>query len=224
MKVTGAHVLHAPRQRVWDALQDPAVLVRTIPGCHSLEAVGDGAYSARVHAGVASIKGTYDGRVVLSEQDAPNSYVLRATGSGGPGTIDATATVRLADGDDGTTSVEYDADAVIGGAIGGVGQRVLVGVAKRNATAFFSAVDQYLTGDLAAAEATTGDVAGDAAGARDTVDAADTAPIAPGGRQVFHRPEPAPVQRSSPVELLLAALVGAAIALLGVLVGRRSAR
>jgi hypothetical protein len=132
--------------------------------------------------------------------------------------------VRLADGDDGTTSVEYDADAVIGGAIGGVGQRVLVGVAKRNATAFFSAVDQYLTGDLAAAEATTGDVAGDAAGARDTVDAADTAPIAPGGRQVFHRPEPAPVQRSSPVELLLAALVGAAIALLGVLVGRRSAR
>ena len=222
MKVTGSHVLHASRQKVWDALQDPAVLVRTIPGCHALEEIGDDTYTARVRAGVASIKGTYDGRVELTDQDAPNLYVLRATGSGGPGTIDATATVRLNDGGDGRTTVEYDADAVIGGAIGGVGQRVLVGVAKRNASAFFTAVDQYLAGDLAAAETSAGDVADDATARADT---AGEAVVRPGDRQVFYRPEEArPAWRSSQVDLLLAALVGAAIALLGVLVGRRTVR
>lgn len=219
MKVTGSHVLHAPRRQVWDALQDPAVLVRTIPGCHSLEDLGDDTYAARVHAGVASIKGTYDGRVTLSEQEAPDFYVLRATGSGGPGTIDATATVRLVDGEEGDTTVEYEADAVIGGAIGGVGQRVLVGVAKRNASAFFTAVDEYLAGDVAAAEAVGRDVADDAADAR------ETAPAGPGDGQVFYRPDEArPTWRLSRLELLLAALTGAAIALLGVLVGRRTGR
>jgi hypothetical protein len=222
MKVTGSHVLHASRQKVWDALQDPAVLVRTIPGCHELEEIGHDTYTARIHAGVASIKGTYDGRVELTDQDAPKLYVLRATGSGGPGTIDATATVRLNDGGDGRTTVEYDADAVIGGAIGGVGQRVLVGVAKRNASAFFTAVDQYLAGDLAAAETTAGDVADDAT---TRADVAGEAAVRPGDRQVFYRPEEArPAWRSSQVDLLLAALVGAAIALLGVLVGRRTVR
>lgn len=226
MKVTGSHVLHASRQQVWDALQDPAVLVRTIPGCHSLEDLGDDIYSARVHAGVASIKGTYDGRVALSEQDAPNSYVLRATGSGGPGTIDATATVRLVDGEEGNTTVEYEADAVIGGAIGGVGQRVLVGVAKRNASAFFTAVDQYLAGDLAAAEATAGAATGDGTALAEVAgDTAAPAADRTGDRQIFYRPGQArPTRRSSQLELLLAALVGAAIALLGVLVGRRTGR
>jgi hypothetical protein len=211
MKVTGSHVLHAPRQQVWDALQDPAVLVRTIPGCHELAEVGDHSYTARVHAGIASIKGTYDGRVALSDQDPPTSYTLRATGSGAPGTIDATATVRLSETPDGDTRVDYDADAVIGGAVGGVGQRVLTSVAERNASAFFKAVDRHLSGEVAA----VGDVA-EPAGEHLAV-AGDGA----GPPRTVHRREPAPVAGTQPAQLLLAALIGAAIALLGVLVGRR---
>lgn len=214
MKVSGSHVVRASPEQVWDALQDPAVLVRTIPGCHSMEQIADHTWTARVHAGVASIKGTYEGRVSLSDQDPPNSYVLRASGSGGPGTIDATATVRLVE-DAGATTVQYDADAIVGGAVGGVGQRVLSGVAKRNAAAFFTAVDQYLTGDLAIA-----DVAGDA------VDGGG-APGAPqvAGPQVFERPQTVSAREApGPLQLLLAALAGAAIALAGVLVGRRAAR
>lgn len=213
MKVTGSHMLHASRQQVWDALQDPAVLVRTIPGCHELEEIADDIYAARVNAGIASIKGTYDGRVALSDQDPPTSYTLRATGSGGPGTIDATATVRLTEDSDGNTQVDYDADAVIGGAIGGVGQRVLVGVAQRNATAFFAAVDRHLAGETELAEAAAPAVAGDGA----------VAP-APERARAVHRREPAPAAGTDPAHLLLAALVGAAIALLGVLVGRRAQR
>ena len=42
MKISGTATLHAPRADVWEALNDPAVLVATIPGCERLEAVGDG--------------------------------------------------------------------------------------------------------------------------------------------------------------------------------------
>ncbi|MET0915854.1 MAG: carbon monoxide dehydrogenase subunit G [Jiangellaceae bacterium] len=146
MKVTGSAVLHAPRERVWSALQDPAVLVRTIPGCQQLEQVGPDTYRATVMAGVASIKGTYSGDVRLTDQAEPDSFVLHASGAGAPGTVNADVRVTLADADGGATQLDYDADAVVGGVIGGVGQRMIVGVAKKTAGEFFAAVDDVLTG------------------------------------------------------------------------------
>ena len=73
MKVTGNHTLPVPRERVWEALQDPAVLARTIPGCESLEVTGPDAYAATVTAGVASVKGTYQGSVQLLDKQAPSA-------------------------------------------------------------------------------------------------------------------------------------------------------
>jgi uncharacterized protein len=146
MNVSGSAVLHAPRERVWAALQDPAVLVRTIPGCKQLEQVGPDTYRATVMAGVASIKGTYSGDVRLTDQAEPDSFVLHASGAGAPGTVNADVRVTLADADGGATRLAYDADAVVGGVIGGVGQRMIVGVAKKTAGEFFAAVDDVLTG------------------------------------------------------------------------------
>jgi uncharacterized protein len=146
MNVSGSAVLHAPRERVWAALQDPAVLVRTIPGCQQLEQVGPDSYRATVTAGVASIKGRYSGDVRLSDQAEPESFVLHASGAGAPGTVIADVRVNLSDADGGATRLDYDADAVVGGMIGGVGQRMLVGVAKKTAGEFFAAVDDVLTG------------------------------------------------------------------------------
>src|SRR3954454_875427 len=146
MKVIGTATLRAPREAVWRALQDPEVLVRTIPGCQELRAVGADAYELTIWAGVASIKGSYAGRVSLADQSPPQSYTLRASGQGAPGTVRAEARVRLADADGGGTLLTYDADAVVGGMIGGVGQRVLVGVARKTAGEFFAAVDRYLAG------------------------------------------------------------------------------
>lgn len=149
MKVSGDALLHAPVDRVWSALNDPAVLVRTIPGCERLEATGPDAYRMVVTAGVASIKGTYTGEVTLCEQQEPSSFLMRAAGSGGPGTVSTEVRVTLADAGDGSTRLTYDADAVIGGAVAGVGQRMLAGVAKKTAGEFFSSVDDVLTGKAA---------------------------------------------------------------------------
>ncbi|TDE35143.1 carbon monoxide dehydrogenase subunit G [Actinomadura sp. 6K520] len=149
MQLNGSVTVAAPLARVWDALQDPAVLARTIPGCSSLEETGPDTYRMTVTAGVASIQGTYVGHVELAEPDPPRSFVLRARGQGAPGTVDATVRVRLTDGD-GSTRIDYDADATVGGMVGGVGQRMLGSVAKRTAGEFFAAVERDLTAPAAA--------------------------------------------------------------------------
>lgn len=146
MKVNGSAVLHATPDAVYAALNDPAVLSGTIPGCESLTALGDDRYAMAVTAGVASIKGTYEGEVALSQQQPPTSFVLHAKGSGAPGTVDTTVTVTLADAGDGRTLLEYAADAAVGGMVGGVGQRMLGSVAKKMAGQFFGNVDDVLTG------------------------------------------------------------------------------
>jgi len=155
MKIAGEATVHAPVERVWDALLDPAVLVRTIPGCERLETTGENSYAMTVTAGVAAIKGTYAGTCSLRDLDPPSSLVLAAEGSGAPGTIAADVTVRFTDNGDETTTVSYDADATVGGMIGGVGQRMLGSVSKRMAGEFFGAVDQVLNG-TAPAPATSG--------------------------------------------------------------------
>ncbi|WP_165367395.1 SRPBCC family protein, partial [Phytoactinopolyspora endophytica] len=152
MKVTGSAVLHAPRERVWSALNDPAVLVRTIPGCLRLEETAADTYAMTVTAGVGTVKGTYAGQVQLGDQQEPASFVLRASGSGAPGTVSADVRVVLHENGDGVTRLDYDADAIVGGMIGGVGQRMLTGVANKTAGEFFAAVDDVLAGHARASE------------------------------------------------------------------------
>lgn len=223
MKLSGEAVLTAPVADVYAALNDPAVLVRTIPGCQRLEMVGPDSYRATVLAGVASIKGTFDGEVRLSDQAPPNSFTLHASGAGAPGTVTAVARVSLSEGEAGGTLLRYDADATIGGVIGGVGQRMLAGVARKTAGEFFAAVDRTLGEPLAtlAPVASAADVSPVASGAPVTSSAAPSArELAERSAQVWHAPAPAvDPTRQRIRDLMVGAAFGAVIALLGVLVG-----
>lgn len=210
MKVTGSAVLAASREQVWAALNDPAVLVRTIPGCQQLEEVGPDAYRMTIIAGVASIKGTYQGDVRLTDHDHPSAFTLKASGAGAPGTVNAHVRVTLADhgaGEAMATRLEYDADAVVGGMIGGVGQRVLTGVAKKTAGEFFQAVDDVLAGRVPTVPAPREEPAAVAAGG--------PAP-APGVYVAPARPARGPLAGG---DFVRGAVLGAAVALAGVLVG-----
>ena len=147
MKIAGtASINHSP-EVVFAALTDPAVLAKTLPGCQSLEQVGADMYRMVISAGVAAIKGNYIGQVELSNRVTPTSFMMRATGSGAPGTIQADVQITLVAQGQGTL-LSYDADAVIGGVIAGVGQRVLGGVAKKTANEFFRSVEGYLSGNV----------------------------------------------------------------------------
>jgi uncharacterized protein len=221
MKLSGDAVLTAPVADVYAALNDPAVLVRTIPGCQRLEMVGADSYRASVLAGVASIKGTFDGEVRLSDQSPPNSFTLHASGAGAPGTVTAVARVSLAPHDAGGTLLRYDADATIGGVIGGVGQRMLAGVARKTAEEFFAAVDRTLAAGPAALAAPPPPVSVVATGAEEANVPAPPVPAAAvASPTVWHAPAPAvDPARQRIRDLMVGAAFGAVIALLGVLVG-----
>ncbi len=146
MKITGTSTLGAAPDEVWRAILDPAVLARCIPGCEALTTVGEDRYAMTVTAGVAAIKGRYAGEVALTEMDAPSALTLRANGAGAPGTIDADVRVRLSPATGGGTDLAYDADATVGGTIGGVGQRMLAGVTRKMAGEFFTALDADIAG------------------------------------------------------------------------------
>ena len=224
MKISGTSTLSADRVAVWAALNDPAVLVQTIPGCQRLEALGDDAFKMTVAAGVGSIKGVYDGEVRLTEHQHPDSFKMLAQGAGAPGTIGAQVWVNLIEGPDGKTELKYDADATVGGMIGGVGQRMLTGVSRKMADEFFRNVDAVLVGGVPGAMplAPTGLLGGVAQPAGVGV-AAPGVPVSspaagPQVGQVFTAPQAAAAASTGP-GFLLGVVAGAAAALAGAVVG-----
>lgn len=146
MKIAGTATMAAAPEQVWTAVHDPEVLARCIPGCQSLREISPGRYAMTVMAGVAAIKGSYDGEVAINDVTEPTAFTMKADGSGAPGTIATTVDVSLAPGEAGGTAISYEADAIVGGPIGGVGQRMLAGVARKMAGQMFKALDDDIAG------------------------------------------------------------------------------
>jgi carbon monoxide dehydrogenase subunit G len=144
MKIEGSHDVPAPRQKVWEAFLDPERLKQAIPGCERLEALGNDEFRAVMKVGVAAVKGTFEGKVRLGDQNPPTSYRMAVEGSGGPGFVRGETAITLSDLDGGGTRVSYVADVQVGGLIAGVGQRMLGGVAKMLADQFFGRMSQLL--------------------------------------------------------------------------------
>ncbi len=144
MKIEGANEIPAPRDRVWAALFDPEMLAQAIPGCEKLEAIGPDEYKAVMKVGVGPVKGTFEGKVRLTEQEPPNRYKMSMEGSGGPGFVRGEAVMELAPVDAGTR-VNYNADVQIGGLIASVGQRMLGGVSRMMLDQFFNRMTEILS-------------------------------------------------------------------------------
>jgi hypothetical protein len=146
MEMTGEYRIPAPRQRVWEALNDPAILKACIPGCRQLEKVSDTDFTAIVATKVGPVSATFRGSVNLSDLDPPNGYTLTGQGQGGAaGFARMGARVSLKqDSDD--TLLAYAAQADIGGKLASVGSRLVQTVARKNADDFFSAFARHLGG------------------------------------------------------------------------------
>ena len=144
MKIEGSADIPAPREKVWAAFLDPNILAQALPGCEKLEAIGENEYKATMKVGVAAIKGTFEGKVKLSDLEPPNRYRMAVEGSGGPGFVRGEAGMQMSDVDGGT-KVSYDADVQVGGLIASVGQRMLGGVTKMMLDQFFTKMTELLT-------------------------------------------------------------------------------
>ena len=119
MKMTGEEVIAAPRQVVWDALNDPEILKQSITGCQEVKKKSDTEFEAKVTAKVGPVKASFIGDVKLSKLNPPRSYVISGEGKGGvAGFAKGGATVRLSDTGDSATKLSYDVDAQVGGKLG----------------------------------------------------------------------------------------------------------
>ena len=128
MKLAGDYKFEAPVAAVWKALLDPVVLAAVMPGCEKLELV-DGAYVGELNIKVGPVQGKFQGKVILSDVEDEKGYTMTVDGRGQPGFVKAKAAVKLTPAGEETT-MEYDADAQVGGRIASVGQRLIDSSAK----------------------------------------------------------------------------------------------
>jgi len=137
MTMTGEVQLAAPRQTVWEKLNDTEVLKATIPGCESLEKTSDTSFQAVAVTKIGPVKAKWKGKVNLTDLDPPNGYKIVGEGEGGvAGFAKGAADVRLSDKDGGTL-LTYSVEAQIGGKLAQLGQRLINGAAKKRADEFF---------------------------------------------------------------------------------------
>ncbi len=130
MKISGNYTLDATRDEVWTALNDLNVLARVVPGCERLEQTGENEYEGIVKIGIASIKGSYSGKIRLEEITPPTHYKLVMAGKSANGVVDGAGTVDLEELD-GKTVLHYGGDAQIGGQLASVGQRLIEGASRQ---------------------------------------------------------------------------------------------
>ena len=138
MDLEGEFKIGAPRAEVWAMLMDADVLRACIPGCQSLEKVGDNSLQAVAKVKVGPVAATFKGKVDLLDLDPPNGYRISGEGEGGvAGFAKGGATVKLSDIPDGT-KLSYDVEAHVGGKLAQLGARLIDGVAKKMADQFFA--------------------------------------------------------------------------------------
>ena len=137
MTMSGEQQLTANREKVWAALNDPAILKACIPGCETLDVTGENEFSAVATNKIGPVKARFKGKVRLTDLDPPNGYRISGEGDGGvAGFAKGGATVKLSDKDGGTL-LTYNVEAQIGGKLAQLGQRLVNGAAKKLADDFF---------------------------------------------------------------------------------------
>ena len=136
MELTGEVRLAAPRNRVWQGLNNPDILRRSIPGCDSLEQVSPTAFKGTGTVKIGPVKANFGGTVTIADVEPARRYTLIGEGTGIAGFAKGQAKVELDDVEDGTL-LRYTVGAQIGGKIAQVGGRLVEGVSRKLAEDFF---------------------------------------------------------------------------------------
>lgn len=143
MQISGEHRFAGPRPLLYQMLLDPEVLAATLPGVQTFNEVEPGTYESSMRVGIASVRGTYQGRVKVSERVLDESFRLRIEGSGRPGGGTADARVRLEEAGS-QTIMHYQADVRARGTIARLGNRLMGGAARLLIGQFCKAIEQRI--------------------------------------------------------------------------------
>lgn len=153
VKLAGTHSFDAPKSEVWEALLDPDVLSRILPGCKRLDKTADNEFSGEISIRVGPVQGSFNGKVSLDEIDPPNGYRMEIAGQGRPGYVKGVGTLRLEG--DGPTTLHYDGDAQLSGRIASVGQRLVDSTARSLTRQGLQSLESIIAARLQPAEPET---------------------------------------------------------------------
>lgn len=220
MDLAGEYRIPVSRDRLWQALMDPALLRPCIPGCEDFTKISDSEYSVRINARLGTIKGLFTGKVTLGALDPPAGYTIAIHLHGGPaGFGKGSAKVGLA-AQGAATVLTYLGRAEVGGKLASLGSRALQAMVAKAADDFFTCFIAALTAATASPPPSAGPSAAAGAGApaempagmpAEMMDAAPPGPVphftaiqpiapmaapGPGHREAGHAAEPgqAPVE------------------------------
>ncbi len=152
MDMTGEHRIPAPRDTVWQALNDPEILKQAIPGCEEVVKLSDTEFTAKVTSRIGPVSAKFAGKVTLSDLDPPNGYKISGEGQGGAaGFAKGGAEVKLESGaGDQETILRYTVHASVGGKLAQIGSRLIDGAARKTAEQFFGRFAEIVGGAAAA--------------------------------------------------------------------------
>lgn len=237
MEITGTQSILAPRQRVWDALNDPDILKRCLPGCESVLKTSAEEFTVVIAAAIGPLRARFNGVLRMSNAQAPASCTMVFEGQGGAvGFGKGNSSVTLTEAN-GATELAYTAQAQVGGKLAQVGSRLIDSVARKMADDFFKAFKAQLAEPsplvaLATDSASGKDAPTTPAPVAPRVANTSAAPVTPSVQTVAAMPLPttseapaaggaAPAQAMVPGWWLgVAAVLGSAMTLVGALVLR----
>ena len=147
MELSEEITIPAPMAKVYDSLNDIAILKACIPGCEELVKHSDTELEARVVLKIGPVKAKFSGKVTLDTTHAPDRFSLAGAGDGGiAGFAKGGADVELtADGDN--THLRYSAKAETGGKIAQLGSRLITSTARKLSRAFFENFEKIMRGE-----------------------------------------------------------------------------
>lgn len=153
MDIKGEYVIASGRRTVWDALNDPLILQKCLPGCESLEKSADNEYAGSILASIGPVRAKFNTRIRLENLNPPESYTLTGESkAGAAGFGRGSADVRLIE-QGGGTLLTYNADFKVGGKLAQVGSRLVAGATRKVADEFFGSLSRHLeAGAVRAAE------------------------------------------------------------------------
>ena len=144
MKLSGSYQINLPKEKVWEALNDPEILKQAIPGCEEFTKNSDTEFTAKATNKIGPFNASFTGDVELKDLNPPNSYKISGSGNSPVGFASGEASVKLED-ENGVTKLIYEVEANVGGKIAQVGARLIDMTAKKMADIFFGKFSELIT-------------------------------------------------------------------------------
>ena len=144
MKLSGSYQINLSKEKVWEALNDPEILKKAIPGCDEFKKNSDTEFTATATNKIGPFNASFTGDIELTDLDPPNSYKITGSGNSPVGFASGEATVKLEDNDKGTNLI-YEVEANVGGKIAQVGSRLIDMTAKKMADIFFGKFSELIS-------------------------------------------------------------------------------